>query len=360
MNSIRMLALTSTLVSLVAIVFGQDSTRFSTDTNEGWICPRTPWGDPDLQGTWTSDDARVVPMERPAQNADRLYLTEDEFRLRVKSVERSRQLIDTGGAPHSPALGQAETAAKGVIILPPPGPLGSGVDAASVPPTCAEFARRASRQTSLVLIPSNGRIPALTPEAQQRLAAKSAIRSRPPESWEDWSLYDRCITRGVVGSILPVIYGNGLEIVQAPGYVAIRYEMVHETRMIPLNVGSHLASKIRSYMGDPIGHWDGKSLVVDTTNFTDQTAIGFNGDSGPPHSEAMHLVERFTRSRQNTIEYEVTIDDPQTYTAKWKIAFPITQEPGYRIFEYACHEGNRAMRNALGAARAEDANGKHE
>ena len=228
------------------------------------------------------------------------------------------------------------------------------MDAAPVPGHWGEAARRASKQTSQIVDPPNGKIPALTSEAQQKLAAKTAIRRRPPQTWTDWSYYDQCITRGVAGSIIPVIYGNGLEIVQSPGYVAIRYEMVHDQRLIPVDGRPHASSKIRSYMGDAVGHWEGNTLVVETTNFIgDKLTIGANGDMGAPYSDALVLTERFTRVAPNTVNYEMTINDPKTYTAPWKIAFPITQEPGYKLFEYACHEGNMSLRNMLSAARAE-------
>lgn len=160
----------------------------------------------------------------------------------------------------------------------------------------------------------------------------------------------------MAGSILPVIYGNGLEIVQTPGYVAIRYEMVHDVRLIPTDGRPHVSSNIRSYMGDAVGHWEGKTLVVETTNLLgDRMAVGVNGDGGAPYSEDMKLTERFTRVAPNVIDYRLTVDDPKTYTAPWTVAFPITHEPGYKLFEYACHEGNMAMHNMLSTARMEDA-----
>ena len=205
--------------------------------------------------------------------------------------------------------------------------------------------------------PPDGRIPPLTPEAQAKLDAKMKLRREPiPASYTNWSYYDRCITRGVAGSILPVIYGNGLEIVQTPGYVAIRYEMVHDVRLIPTDGRPHVSSNIRSYMGDAVGHWEGKTLVVETTNLLgDRMAVGVNGDGGPPYSDEMKLTERFTRVAPNVIDYRLTVDDPKTYTAPWTVAFPITHEPGYKLFEYACHEGNMAMHNMLSIARMEDA-----
>ncbi len=312
---------------------------------------KTPWGDPDLQGTWTSDDTLGVPMERPVSYGDRLYLTEDELKDREKRVAQSKQRIENpSNENHSPAKAQLDAEAKGAA----PAAGARGVDAAPVPGQFGEYARRPSKQTSQVIEPANGRIPPLTAEGKAKQAAMAAKRGKTPETWTDWSIYDRCISRGVAGSILPVVYGNGLEIVQTPGYVAIRYEMVHDTRIIPTDGRAHLPASVRSYMGDPVGHWEGNTLVVETTNFNDKMGIGANG-GGIPQSEDMKLTERFTRVSDNTINYELTVDDPKTYTAPWKLGFPITHEPGYQLFEYACHEGNMAMRNMITGTIAEKA-----
>ena len=317
--------------------------------------PKTPWGEPDLQGTWTSDDTWGVPMERPVKYGDRLYLTEDELQAREKQVEQSKQRIENpSDANHSPAKAQLDAEAKGEAPPPARGAFGRGVDAAPVPGQFGEYARRASRQTSQIVDPPNGRMPPLTPEGQAKQAEARAMRGKTPHTWTDWSIYDRCITRGVAGSIIPVIYGNGLEIVQTPGYVAIRYEMVHDTRIIPTDGRPHLPSSVRSYMGDPVGHWEGNTLVVETTNFNGKMGVGPNG-GGIAGSLDEKLTERFTRVAPNTVNYEMTVDDPKTYTATWKVAFPITHEPGYEIYEYACHEGNMAMRNMITGTLAEEA-----
>jgi hypothetical protein len=320
-------------------------------TGKAWSPSKTPWGDPDLQGTWTSDDTVGVPIERPVTYGDRLYLTEDELKDREKRVAQSKQRIENPSSDnHSPAKAQLDALAKGTA----PAAGGRGVDAAPVPGQFGEYARRASRQTSQIVDPPNGRIPPLTSEGQQKQAAAAALRRKTPETWTDWSIYDRCISRGVAGSILPVVYGNGLEIVQAPGYVAIRYEMVHDTRIIPTDGRAHLPATSRSYMGDPVGHWEGNTFVVETTNFNGKMGVGPNG-GGVAGSEDMKLTERFTRVAENTVNYELTVDDPKTYTANWKIAFPITHEPGYQLYEYACHEGNMAMRNMITGTLAEQA-----
>jgi len=298
---------------------------------KNWTQPKTPWGDPDLQGTWTSDDCIGTPLNRPANLGDRLYYTEQEL------TERQNRLAT-----------QQQNDLKEFVA--PDQRVGTGP-----PAHWGERARRPCRQTSLVVDPPNGRVPELLPEAKSRPIPEGAGNDNPKaDSWEDFSYYIRCISRGVTGSIFPVIYGNGQQFVQAPGYVTILQEMVHEARVIPLDGRPHANPDIRSYMGDPRGHWEGNTLVVETTNFLDnKTGIGLNG-GGTPTSDALKLIERYTRTGLNEMRYEVTIDDPKTYTRPFKVAFPLTQEPGYQNFEYACHEGNYAMFDSLSGARAKE------
>ena len=292
--------------------------------------PKTPWGDPDIQGTWTSDDCIGTPMNRPANLGDKAFYTEQELAQREGQLARQAEADSQEFAPSDARVGT--------------GP----------PSHWAERARRPCKQTSLVVDPPNGRTPDLTPEARTRHIPEGAGNNNPKaDSWEDFSFYIRCISRGVTGSIFPVIYGNGQQIVQAPGYVTILQEMVHEARVIPLD-RPHASANVRSYMGDARGHWDGNTLVVETTNFLDgKTGIGLNG-GGTPTSDALKLTERYTRFDANTLKYEVTIDDPKTYVKPFKVAFPLTQEPGYQNFEYACHEGNYAMFDSLSGARAQE------
>jgi hypothetical protein len=298
---------------------------------KAWTAPKTPWGDPDLQGTWTSDDCIGTPMNRPANLGDKLYYTEQELAQRETTLARQaendkKEFVDAGSR----------------VTTGPPGHWG-------------ERARRPCKQTSLVVDPPNGRTPDVLPEARTRPVPEGAGNNNPKaDSWEDFSYYIRCISRGVTGSIFPVIYGNGQQIVQGPGYVSILQEMVHESRIIPLDGKPHPSTNIRSYMGDARGHWEGNTLVVETTNFLGgKTGIGLNG-GGVPTSEALKLTERYTRVSPNVVNYEVTIDDAKTYARPFKVAFPLTQEPGYQNFEYACHEGNNAMFNSLSGARAQE------
>jgi hypothetical protein len=314
MRALTTCALAAIVVSSVSGLVAGQAPRFTRT----W--PRTPWGDPDLQGVWTSDDMRGVPRERPDQFGTRQFLTDEEFALRA--------------AEDTQTLTQQLR-----------GPYGARND----------LRTRTFRQTSLVVDPPDGKIPALTPEAQARATSRDrgSFGQGPFDSPADFSLFDRCITRGVVGSILPVIYGNGNRLVQTPGQVAIMYEMVHDTRIIPLDPRPHAGANIRLYLGDPRGHWDGNTLVIETTNFTDRTSISENGN-GLRHSKAMRLTERLTRLDADVLEYRVTIDDPQTYTRPWTMSLSLTSPRGYELLPYECHEGNHGLPNILSAERAED------
>jgi hypothetical protein len=281
-----------------------------------WMAPKTPWGDPDLQAIWSTEDLRDIPYERPDSFQGRALLTDEEFAAREAATNRSRARGQTGFANDSKT--------------------------------------RTFRQTSLI-VNGDGRYPPLTPQALRRFRITDigTYGGGPFLSAEDFNLYDRCITRGVVGSLLPVAYGNGLQIFQTPSQVVITYEMIHETRVIPLDGRPHVGPKIRLYMGDARGHWEGQTLVVETTDFTNKSSVGRNG-YGPHNSEALRLVERFTRASKEQIDYEVTVTDPDTWTRPFKMAFPLTTQPGYQLFPYECHEGNRMLTQALSSARAED------
>jgi hypothetical protein len=281
--------------------------------------PTTPWGDPDISGTWSSDDLRSVPLQRPAEFGQRGELSDEEYakRLAANTEARNRELNRVGAFRN-------------------------------------DVGTRTFRQTSLIVEPTDGRLPPLTPEAQREVERRQQQRSNPPNSWTDRSLYDRCITRGVFGSVLPVIYGNGNFIFQAPGLVSITYEMVHDTRIIPLDGRPHISQGIRQYMGDARGRFEGDTLVVETTNFMgNTTGVGGNG-GGPPTSDVLQVVERFTRVAPDVLNYEVSITDPKTFTQPVKLRLPLTTQADYQVLPYECHEGNLALQNILSAARAED------
>ena len=197
-------------------------------------------------------------------------------------------------------------------------------------------------------------------QVERRAAAvrSTYVLDHPFNSFNDLGPYDRCISRGPVGSVLPVIYNNGNQIIQTPGYVIVRIEMIHEVRVIPLDGRAHLPPSIRQWMGDSRGHWDGDTLVVETTNLNGRTGIRGNGNQ-MPMSTATRIVERLTRTGPDTIQYRMTVDDPRTWTRPWTITYPLRRDPAYGMFEYACHEGNYAMRNMLTASRAADATTKN-
>jgi hypothetical protein len=192
----------------------------------------------------------------------------------------------------------------------------------------------------------------MTPEGQKRFEAARAARRPEPKRFEEFTLYDRCITRGLIGSMLPVIYGNSAGIVQGPDFVAIRNEMIHETRIVPLTGQPRPGPSVRNYMGVSRGRWEGNVLVVETTNFTDRTQIGVNGN-GLPTSDALTITERFIPVNANVLRWEVTVNDPKTWTRPWTFGLPLKRDESQAIFEYACHEGNYAVPNMLTGAAAE-------
>jgi hypothetical protein len=280
--------------------------------------PRTPWGDPDLQGVWSSDDLENVPMSRPAQFKE-LYLDDAQFAARQAQVERGAKQRDTS----------AESSFR------------------------FDYARRAVRQTSLIVDPPDGRLPAIKPAVQGRIMPRGTYGPGPLNSWEDFSLYERCITRGIAGSILRVIYGNGNRIVQAPGVVALSYEMLPDTRIFYTDGRAHIGASIGQYLGDSRARWEGEELVVETTNLTDKTAIGVNGN-GVRHSKEMIITERFRRVADNIVQYQATYDDPVTYEKPFTVSFPLTPLDGGVLLPYDCHPGNTAISMSLGGERLEE------
>jgi len=286
---------------------------------------RTPWGDPDLQGIYTTTNENGVPLERPNQYPAQGTMSDEEFhKLVVAQKERARA---TAGR-----IGGAET--------------GAG------PTHWYEHLDAEPTQLWMISEPADGKLPTLTPEGQKRVQAARAARPLQQTRFEHFGLYDRCITRGLTGSVIPVIYGNSLDITQGPGVVVIRNEMIHESRVIPLDNRERPSSSIRGYMGVSRGHWEGTTLVVETTNFTDKTQIGINGN-GNPHSEALTVTERYIPVNKKTVRWEVTINDPNTWTQPWTFGLPLTQDATQEVVEYACHEGNYAIRNILTGAAAQ-------
>ena len=307
----------------------QQPAAASEKTAKRYVPPRTPWGDPDLQGTYTNKHELNTPFERPA-----------EF--------EGRRVEDVTGAELAAVLEQRQQliASRQVGVGPPQ--FRDPVDAT-----------KSSRAWS-VIDPAEGRIPPMTPEARRRIApyevtldlvnsrprSGSSFDAGPFDGPEDLSLYDRCITRGLPGSMQPFILGNSYQIVQTPGYLAIRYELLHDARIIPLEGRPHLSKGLQFEFGDARGHWDGSTLVVESTNFKNRST--YRGAS----AATLRLVERFTRTAPDRIEWAVTVDDPSTWTRPWTFAIPLTRDETEPVLEYACHEGNYAVSNILSAARA--------
>ena len=296
-------------------------------TAKPYVPPRTPWGDPDLQGGWTNVNENGIPMEKPNGLGDKSLDDVEDGELADLVRERNER-----AAASAAGIGGRET--------------GAG------PTHWYEHYNAKNSRAWMVSDPADGRIPALTPEAQKRQAGGRGRagggggEGGRADSWLDRSLYDRCITRGFPGSMSPAIYGNAYDITQAPGVVAIRYEMIHETRIIPLDNSAR--PNLQPYMGVARGRWEGDTLVVESTNFSERSRFR-NASSNA------RLVERFKPVAADKIEWTLTVIDPDTWSKPWTYGMQLTQDPDQELFEYACHEGNYAMRNILSAARAEEA-----
>jgi hypothetical protein len=349
---VSLLGVASALASAVP-ADAQSSTAGRAAT---FTAPRTPWGDPDISGNFSNKYELGTPFERPAEFEGRRI--EDFSPAEIAELARRRQELNLLNYPHQ---GDPEN---------PAGNLGG-------PNTWGDRFEISKGSRPWFVVEPDGRIPALTPEARQRGAGgagRAASRTYvpgPQAPWDVWrdqqnmSLYDRCITRGLPGSMTPASYGNSYHILQTPDYVAIRYEMVHETRVIPLDPVSRngstpflpvsqngstpflqrppAAPSIRQYMGIGRGRWEGNSLVVETTNLRN----GYRG----ANAATLKYVERFTRIAPNVVEWRMTVEDATTWTRPWTFAIPLTENDNEAIVEYACHEGNRSMPLRLRAGR---------
>ena len=295
--------------------------------------PATPWGDPDLQGAWTN--TTTTPLQRPAELAQRENLTIEE------RAELDEQRARTE---------QRACATELVVLQQAPPPTSTG----SYNSFWLEQGTR-TLQTSLIVDPPHGRLPAVTPRAQRRADHLVAVRASPsyPTTWEEPSVFERCITRGLPASMMPGFYNHNYQILQAPDYVVIYAEMIHDARIIPLDGRPHLDAAVRQWMGDSRGRWEGDTLVVETTNFTDKVHERRVSNTVFGASRAMRLIERFRRVDADTLDYRLTVTDPTTFAAPWTAAIPMTAMQG-PIFEYACHEGNYSMENMLRGARMKE------
>jgi hypothetical protein len=311
------------LSSIWTLVFFLSPIAVCGQMTKSWVVPRTPDGHPDFQGIWNT--STLTPLERPAEFGDKPFLTAQEAKdYEARLLREGNRDRRDGGADVD--VGRAYNEFwydRGSHVVQ-------------------------TRRTSLIIDPPDGKIPALTPEAQKRQTELAQYRRQHPgDGPEDYSLANRCILWASAGPpMMPGPYNNNYQIVQAPGWVTILVEMIHDARIIPTNRSPHLPSTVREWMGDSRGHWEGDTLVVETTNFTDRT--NFRGAS-----QNMRLVERFTGTDANTIMYEFTVNDPSSFTKPWTVQIPMkkSMEP---VLEYACHEGNYAMEGMLRALRVEE------
>src|SRR5213596_243091 len=299
------LAIATIVISACAPVAGRETNGAGPATK--WTPSRTPDGQPDIQGIWTN--YTNTPFE--------VFDEKDQPGL-------------YSGDPDGTGRGTG------------PGFINDS------------FERKLSKGRSLVVDPPSGRVPIMPWAEEKRNYRLGHIQ----DDWVNFTAWERCITRGVPGGIFPTGYGSGYQILQGPGYVSIVYEMIHEARIIPLDGRRHVGSGVRLWNGASMGRWEGNTLVVDITNYNDKGNVATNAATqrvrSIPQSEDLHVVERFSRVDENTINYEVVVEDPKVFTAPWKVAMSLNREPQYQLFEYACHEGNHAVPNTLSAGRAKD------
>jgi hypothetical protein len=294
---------TFALIALIGLAVQLDA--------QHWTVPRTPWGEPDLQGYWPSREMLGVPLERPARLGDRATLTDEEF----AKLDPNQRI----GNANDAFFGESRAHWR-------------------------EYGKP-QRQTSLIVEPPNGRLPAMTADGATRQKALPNEARGPLAGPQSASPQARCLSRGAFGSMLPIGNSSGNQIVQSPGVVVLRNEMINEARVIPVDGRPAVSSNIRGHLGVSRGRWDGDTLVVETAGFKE------GGGSGPSRlfTAGARMTERFRRTDADTLEYQVTVDDPQTWTAPWTARIPLKRDPHYYLFEFACHEGNYlSMTSMLG------------
>jgi len=298
-----------------------------------WTPPRTPWGDPDLQGAW--NNSTITELERPKDLSGKQVLGDDEAAALEKKAAQNR--VDRPPRAGDPGTYNQAWFDRGTRVVP-------------------------TKRTSLIVDPPDGKLPPLTAAGQKRQeerfkrlgpTATGSSGDGPFDSYEDISVVTRCITRGLPNAMLPGGYNNNYQIVQVPGLVVVLSEMMHDARVIPLDGRPHISGNIQLWMGDSLGHWEGNTLVVDVTNFPDRDVTGFGVPYRWGETSHLHLIERFTRIDANTINYEFTVDDPTTFTRQWTASIPMVKSDDL-LYEYACHEGNYGLANILSASRAQD------
>jgi len=320
----RILALSGIGIGLMLSSGPQATAQQAAGNNANWTPPKTPWGEPDLQGMWPLNHLLSTPLQRQEKFGNRRLMTDEEYNAAQTSAEARNKRFESGAIPQ------------------------------------ADSGSQVLRLTSLISDPPNGRFPALTPKGKE-LYDKMHGSYKPGQTVfdtpDDFDTWDRCITRGLPVSMLPRNYNNGVRITQSPGYVVILLEMAHEARIIPTDGRPAIDPSIKQYLGESRGRWEGNTLVVETTNFNGKPAMTNAGVPGSPpltpSTENMRFTERFTRTDAETIEYKMTVEAPEIVTSSWSVEYPMKLDNKYEMFEYACHEGNTAIRGYIETSRYE-------
>jgi hypothetical protein len=317
-------------ISTLGILLAASLLSIGSLSAQDYVVPRTTDGQPDLQGLWTNDT--ITPMERPASLEGREFLTPEEIARMEANMTQRREFADNN------------------IVVEQGGSLGSynqiWLDSGDTV--------LSTGQTSLIVDPSNGRAPI----RESAAAVRDYYFAHIEDDYVYHTVWDRCLTRGVPGSMLPAGYNNAYRFIQTPDTFTIVHEMIHDVRVIHLNKEEHIDDRVKLYMGDSVARWEGDTLVVETTNYNDRGMIASSSAGGRlkgvPITENLHVVERFTRVNEGTIIWSATITDPEIYTQPFTISMPLTRDNEYVMYEYACHEGNYAVPNTLSAGRAKD------
>jgi hypothetical protein len=332
--------LAATSLSGIGTAVAQDSEKSSTGLDLYHLPPlpkfapaRTSWGDPDLRGIWPIDSLGGLPLQRTVEQGNRVFLNDEEFAKREAAMEKSRNAAEK------------ETKANKLGM-------GNWVEMTG-----------AGRRTSLLIDPPNGRLPEMTDYAKHANAVgrSSWVRGQSYDWVTDFDSWDRCISRGFPASMLPFRYNNGIQVFQAPGYVVINLEMIHDSRIIPIGKPGHWPAAVTSWMGDSRGHWEGNTLVIETTNIKQGAAplnmatIGSPPNNTVPMGADAKVVERLTMANPNTLVYEMTFTDPTVWTKPYTVRLDWSRNQAYGMFEYACHEGDVQVRNYINASRSDRA-----
>ncbi len=317
---------------LMASVASADELPVTKDSQGSYAPPKTPWGDPDIHGMWPVAHLQGTPFQRAKKYGDRMYLTPEEF---AEQDKRQKAFADRYNKEiKNNKIGMGHWAEIG----------------------------EATHRTSLLIWPRDGQLPAMTTLGKERSAKmRSSYQDINWDSPADFDSWDRCITRGMPASMFPFMYNNGIQVIQAPGYVVIKLEMIHEARIIPLDGRPALPTKILQWMGVSRGHWDGNTLVITTTNLQPGPSmlnvgtIGSRSRNNMPVSKHMKIVERLKPTGPNTIDYRITVSDPEDYQGTWTADLPWVRDQSYKMFEYACHEDNSMIRHYITSNRAKRA-----